>query len=269
MNLQDYAHEIFTSGFPGIRNHSDKGISALLGGYIDAVVNREFAELGVRVRKPNVLRAWLAAYAAATATTTSYAKILRASTPGEDKKPGKDATLVYRDTLDSLYLTDRVDPWLPTTNRLTALGRSQKHFLVDPALALSLLKIRKQELLTSTQQLEVGTSRDNSVFGRLFESLAASSLKVYAQSADANLYHLRTSDGRHEVDFIVERGSELLGIEVKLDTQITSADGNQLRWLKEQLDGSRRLTQLIVYAGTHAYKRSDGILVVPLALLGA
>jgi predicted AAA+ superfamily ATPase len=233
------------------------------------MVNRDFAELGVRVRKPNVLRAWLTAYAAATATTTSYAKILRASTAGEDKKPSKDTTLVYRDTLERLYLTDRVDPWLPSPNPITALGRSQKHFLVDPALALSLLRIRKQELLTSTRELEIGVSRDNSVFGRLFENLAACSLKVYAQSAEANLYHFRTSDARHEVDFIVERGNGLLGIEVKLDTQITREDGDELHWLEGQLGSSRRFTKLIVYAGSHAYRRPDGIVVVPLALLGA
>ncbi|MCL1848025.1 MAG: DUF4143 domain-containing protein, partial [Coriobacteriia bacterium] len=204
----------------------------------------------------------------ATATTTSYAKILRASTPGEDKKPSKDTTLVYRDVLDRLYLTQRVDPWLPSPNPITALGRNQKHFLVDPALALSLLKIPKRELLTSSQELSVGNSRDNSVFGRLFENLAATSLGAYAQNAEAELYHFRTSDSRHEVDFIIERGRDLLGIEVKLEPQITAEDGRDLNWLEKQLDGSRRMTKIIINTGSHAYLRQDNIMVVPLALLG-
>ncbi|MCL1799727.1 MAG: DUF4143 domain-containing protein [Eggerthellaceae bacterium] len=269
VGFRDYAHEIFASGFPGIRGYSDQGIKALVQGYIDAIVEKEFEELGVVVRKPNVLRAWLTAYAAATATTTSYAKILRASTPGEERMPSKDTTLVYRDALDRLYLTERVDPWLPTPNPIATLGRSQKHFLVDPALALALLKKPKNELLTSTQELGVGSSRDNSVFGRLFENLVAISLRVYAQGADADLYHFRTSDGRHEVDFIIERGDDLLGIEVKLSPQVNTGDGNGLNWLEDRLDGSRRLTKILINTGTHAYRQPDDILVVPLALLGS
>jgi len=269
IGLEDYAQEVFSSGFPGIRSHSDRGIKALIKGYLDAVVERDFEELGVVVRKPNVLRAWLAAYAAATATTTSYAKILRASTPGEDKLPSKDTTLFYRDTLDRLYLTERVDPWLPTANPISALGRSQKHFLVDPALALSLLKIPKQQLLTGTQELKTGKCRDNSVFGRLFENLVAASLKVYAKNADAELYHFRTSDSRHEVDFIIERGDDILGIEVKLEPQISAGDTKELNWLESQLNKTQRYTKVIINTGPRAYMRSDSVLVVPLAILGS
>jgi len=268
IGLEEYAQEVFASGFPGIRSHSERGIKALLKGYVDAIVERDFEELGVVVRKPHVLRAWLTAYAAATATTTSYTKIMRASTSGEEKAPGKDATLVYRDTLDCLYLTERVDPWLPTPNPITALGRSQKHFLVDPALALSLLRIPKQELFIGIQELQVGKSRDNSAFGRLFENLVAISLKVYAQNADAELYHFRTSDSRHEVDFIIEQGSRVIGVEVKLSPHIDNKDCDELNWLESQLDASRPFTKIIVNTGSHAYKRKDNVLVVPLALLG-
>ncbi|MCL2808139.1 MAG: DUF4143 domain-containing protein [Coriobacteriia bacterium] len=268
MCLEDYAHEIFASGFPGIRNHSDRGIKALLQGYLAAIVERDFEELGVVVRKPHVLKAWLTAYAAATGTTTSYAKILRASTQGEDKMPSKDTTLVYRDTLDRLYLTERVDPWLPSTNPIAALGRSQKHFLADPALALSLLKLSKRDLFIGAEDMAVGKSRDNSLFGRLFENLVAISLKVYARCAGAELYHFRTTDSRHEVDFIVERGNDLLGIEVKLSPEVSPEDGHELNWLESQISETRRFTKIIINTGTHAYKRPDNILVAPLALLG-
>jgi predicted AAA+ superfamily ATPase len=183
--------------------------------------------------------------------------------------PSKDTTLIYRDTIDRLYLTDRVDPWLPTSNPITALGRSQKHYLVDPALALSLLKMQESELLTSARKLEVGSSRDNSGFGRLFESLVASSLKVYTQHVDASLYHFRTSDSRHEVDFIIEREDKLVGIEVKLNAHIIADDADELNWLEGQLGDSRRFIKIVVNTGTHAYRRPDKVLVVPFALLGS
>jgi predicted AAA+ superfamily ATPase len=269
INMEGYAHEVFASGFPGIRNHSDRGIRALLDGYIESILNKEFDELNIRVRKPGVLRAWLAAYAAATATTASYAKILRASTPGEEKQPSKDTTLVYRDILDRLYLTDRVEPWLPTSNFLAPLGRTPKHFLVDPALALRLLKKTASDIMLGNEQLDVGSSRDNSAFGRLFESLVASSLKVYAQRSEAEVSHFRTPDGRHEVDFIIERGNTIIGIEVKLATQVTKEDASHLNWLEGRLDGGKRFQKLILNVGSHVYNRDDGVLVVPFALLGS
>jgi predicted AAA+ superfamily ATPase len=102
--------------------------------------------------------------------------------------------------------------------------------LVDPALALSLLGHTKANLIKGGVQLSVGGGRDNSLFGRLFESLVSSSLKVYASKADAQLYHFRTADGRHEVDFIVERGDALVAIEVKLGTQVVKKDVDQLNW---------------------------------------
>jgi predicted AAA+ superfamily ATPase len=269
VGIEGYAHEIFESGFPGIRNHSDRGVKSLIDAYINSILNKEFEELNVRVRKPNVLKAWLTAYAAATATTTSYVKILRAATPGEDRLPSKDTTLVYRDILDRLYLTDRIEPWLPMSNPLAALGRAPKHYLVDPALALRLLKSTEADLIKKPRQLDVGRSRDNSLFGRLFESLVASSLKVYAQKSDADLYHFRTSDGRHEVDFIIEQGDTIVAIESKLAAQITKGDADQLNWLENKMGPGKHIQKVIVSVGSHTYMRDDGVLVVPFALLGS
>ena len=67
-----------------------------------------FPELGLTVRRPATLRAWLAAYAAATSTTTTYNKLLGAATPGEAEKPAKTTTIAYRDVLERLYLVDPV-----------------------------------------------------------------------------------------------------------------------------------------------------------------
>jgi predicted AAA+ superfamily ATPase len=269
LSLEGYANEILSSGFPGIRNRSERAIRELLSGYIENIINKEFEELGLRVRRPTALLGWLKAYAAATATTTSYSKILRAATPGEDKKPGKEATMSYRNALDKLYLTDCLDPWLPTVNQFSALGQTPKHFLVDPALAAHLLSITRDDLMLNDRHLEVGNSRDNSAFGRLLESLVVSSCKVYAQKAEAKVYHLRTSDGRHEIDLIIERGNSLVAIEVKFATQISKEDVSQLNWLERQLGSNQRLRKVIVSVGSHAYMREDDILVVPFALLGA
>ncbi|MFN8668158.1 MAG: DUF4143 domain-containing protein [Gemmatimonadaceae bacterium] len=95
------------------------------------------------------------------------------------------------------------------------------------------------------------------------------SVRVYAQAAEAHVRHLRVQDGRHEVDLIVERGDHrVLAIEVKLSASVDDHDVRHLLWLEEQL-GDDLLDAVIVTTGEQAYRRADGVAVVPAALLGA
>ena len=105
--------------------------------------------------------------------------------------------------------------------------------------------------------------RDCTLFGNLFESLVTLSVRVYAQAAEANVRHLRTHDGRHEVDLIVERADQrVLAIETKLSASVGDADVKHLLWLKGHL-GNGVLDAVIVTTGTQAYRRPDGVAVVP------
>ena len=80
--------------------------------------------------------------------------------------------------------------------------------------------------------------------------------------------HLRTRGGEHEVDLIVERDDgSVVAIEVKLDQTADDRDVRHLRWLRDEL-GDRLLDAIVVTSGTEAYRRRDGIGVVPAALLG-
>ncbi|WP_112241457.1 ATP-binding protein [Kribbella monticola] len=267
LTLPVYAEEIVRSGFPGIRNLPARARRAQLSGYLDRIVERDFPEQGHLVRRPGVLRAWLAAYAAATATTTSYTAILDAATAGDTDKPAKTTTIAYRDVLSQLWLVDPVQAWLPTRNQLNRLGAAPKHHLADPALAAALLGADSQALLDDS----IGNRpmvRDGVLLGQLFESLVTLDLQVYAQAAEANVRHLRTRNGDHEVDLIIERPDQrVLAIEVKLTPFITDDDVKHLLWLKEKI-GSDLLDSVVICSGSEAYRRRDGIAVVPAALLG-
>lgn len=105
--------------------------------------------------------------------------------------------------------------------------------------------------------------------GALFESLVAQSVRVYAQAAEARVGHLRTRSTEHEVDLVVEASDRAtVAIEVKLADTVTSADVVHLNWLANRL-GDRLVDRLVVYTGERAYRRDDGVAVVPLALLGS
>lgn len=115
-----------------------------------------------------------------------------------------------------------------------------------------------------------GPSRpDGQTFlGRLFESLVDLSVRVMASSLDATTSHLRTQNGDHEIDLIVEaRDGRTIAIEVKLGATIDDADVRHLNWLHRQI-GDRLVGRVVINTGKFAYRRPDGVAVVPLALLG-
>ena len=219
------------------------------------------------MRRAATLRAWLAAYAAATSTTAGYSTIVNAATPGEPDKPAKTTVIAYRDVLTQLWLLDPVPGWAPSRRPFTRLQRAPKHHLADPALAARLLGATSDSLLGGARTGPV-IPRDGTLLGSLFESLAALTMRVAAQAAEASVRHLRTITGTHEVDFIIERADHrVVAVEVKLAPTVEDSDVRHLHWLADQLGGDL-LDSVIVTTGRHAYRRSDGLAVVPLALLG-
>jgi predicted AAA+ superfamily ATPase len=262
-----YVQEILASGFPGIRQIARAFQRDALDGYIDNIIEKEFDELGVGVRRPEALRAWMKAYAAAEGSTASYESIMGAATPGQDKKPSKPTTLVYRDILAALWITDPVLPWLPEGNLFTNMGKASKHYLVDPALSARLLDLTEQRLLSGDKVRVLG-HQAKTIIGRLFESLVAQSLKVYTSALGLELRHLRTVRGDHEIDFIIESGEHILAIEVKFAPAVSNDDVKQLNWLEKNAP-ERHITKVVLYTGSHLVRRErDGVILCPAACLG-
>lgn len=265
--LADYVDEIVTSGFPGLRPLRPRVRQAQLDGYVERVIDRDFPEFGRPVRNPAGLRRWLAAYAAATATAAPFETIRDAATSGQGEKPAKTTTIPYRDTLERIYVLDPLPAWLPTFGHLRELAAAPKHHLVDPALATTLLGLDAGALLHGDHGTPA-IPRDGTLLGALFESLVTQSLRVYAQAANVATGHLRTHRGEHEVDLIVERrDGRVVACETKLAGTIADHDVKHLRWLRDRI-GKDLLDAVVVTTGPEAYRRSDGIAVVPAALLG-
>jgi len=264
LDLADYVAEIAAGGFPGLRHLRGRALRNQLDSYIDLIINRELADAGLSVRRPQTALGWLRAYAAATATTTTWEKIRRAATPG-DTPPAGTTARPYVELLTNLRILDPLPAWLPTNNHLRSLTNSPKHHLADPALALRLLDLGPDALLDGTEP-DTPIVRDGTFLGALFESLVALSLRVFAQDAEADVYHLRTKGGRHEIDFIIEHANGILAVETKLAPTISDNDVRHLHWLRDTLP-DRTTTLLVVTTGPEAYTRSDGIHIVPLALL--
>jgi hypothetical protein len=268
VTLERYVGEIVASGFPGLRRLHGRQLRAQLDGFINRIVEHDFVEMGgYVVRNPPALRRWLTAYAAATSTTATHETIRDAATAEHGEKPARTTTRPYHDVLQRLWIVETVPAWLPTGNRIARLSAPPKHQLVDPALAARLLGIGADGLLTGRSS-GPPIQRDGTLLGALFESLVTLSVRTFAQAAEASVRHLRTERGEHEVDLIVERDDgRVLAVEVKLKGVVLDHDMRHLRWLRDQI-GDGLLDAVIVTTGHEAYRRKDGIAVVPAALLG-
>lgn len=266
VDLERYVEEILASGFPGIRGLSSLRRDAQLDGYLTHTVDRDFEELDHKLRGPMTLWRWMASYAAATATTASFEKIREAAAGDRGGAPARATALPYRDVLERLWILDPIEPWLPTRNRLRRLTAPVKHHLADPALAARLLGADASVLLRG-RSTGPSVARDGTLLGALFESLATLSVRVFAQRAAARTAHLRSWGGEREIDLIVERGQSIVAIEVKLGALVDDGDVRHLLWLREKL-GDELADAAVLTTGREAYRRKDGIAVVPLALLG-
>lgn len=269
VDLTGYTDEILASGFPGLRRIPEGRARRLsLQGYVDRIVDRDIPDAaGVAVRNPDALRRWMTAYAAASSSTATIETLRDAASAGDAEKLGRKATASYREALARVWATDDVPGWIPSNNRLKELGSAPVHQLADPALAAQLLGVQASTLLAGRSS-GPAIARDGTLLGALFESLATLSVRTYASRAEAGVKHLRMQRGEREVDLIVERADgAVVAIEVKLAKTPAAGDARHLIWLQDRL-GDQVLDRVLITTGAEAYRRDDGIAVVPLALLG-
>ena len=142
-----------------------------------------------------------------------------------------------------------------------------KHQLADPAIAARLLGADLAALLEDGG-CGLSLPRDGTLLGGLFESLVTLGLRVASDAVGARVRHLRTERGEREIDLIVVRDDHrVVAIEVKLAEAVSERDVRHLRWLQDTI-GADLLDAVVITTGRQAYRRSDGIAVVPASLLG-
>ena len=115
-----------------------------------------------------------------------------------------------------------------------------------------------------------GVLRDFVTFGFLFESLCTRDLRVYVQALDGGVFHYRDKS-ELEADLILKlHDGRWAAVEVKLGMKQIDEVATNLLKLSEKVDKERMNSPsfLMVLTGGHvAYRRPDGVLVVPIGFL--
>lgn len=252
---------VSVGGWPGHLRRTRSAALQANRDYLEEVRRVDISRVGGVSRDPERVGRFLRSYARNVATHASMATIA-ADTAGAEG-PLKDHTaLEYASALTRLMIVEDQPAWAPHLRSKSILRNAPKRHLVDPSLAVAALRAGPDQL-----------RHDLELFGLLFESLVVRDLRVYAQAADADVYHYRDNTGL-EIDAVVSsHAGPWAAFEVKLGGKawIEEAAGNLLKF-RERVDTSRSghpaALGVIVGSGPYAYRREDGVWVLPVGVWG-
>lgn len=254
-DLRGYVELALEGGFPrpALALQGDRARAAWFESYISDLLSHDVEQLeepSTKRRDPVRLRRYFEAYALNSAGVCEHKTIYEAA---EVTKKTAD---IYEQLLTRLYVIEQAPAW--TSNRLKRLVLQPKRYVVDPALLAHLLRLDVN-----------GVLRDGHLLGRILDSFVAAQLRpeIAVSAEQPRLHHLRTKQGEHEVDLLIELGGfRVIAVEVKASAAPDSTDAKHLAWLRNEL-GDRFVVGVVLHTGPRAYPLGERITAVPLACL--
>jgi len=257
VSLEELAFITCRGGWPESVMRPTQALT-LIADYFKSLTSEDIAEIdGI---KRNTLRAQaiLRTYARNISTFATDSTLL-ADLTENDETITRPTLYSYILAFNKLYVLEDIIAWSPKLRSKSVIRSASKRQFIDPSLAAFALGAKPNDLIA-----------DLNTFGFLFESLCGRDLRIYAQSINGEVYHYRDKDGL-EVDAIVHLIDGRWGaIEIKLGgNQIDQAAKNLIKF-KEKVNTEKMSEPsflMILTGAPTAYKRPDGVLVVPLGCL--
>ncbi len=258
LDYRGIAKVLVRGGWPTSIGLKEQDARDVVESYCDAVLRIDINLPGGRRRDPQRMRALLRSLSRNISTSTSVRTILEDIGDGDTMSP---TTLVdYIGALKSIHVVEDLPAWLPKLRSKTAIRQADTRHLTDPAIAAFFLGAGSHDL-----------EMDPNTFGLLFESLAVRDVRVYSQGMGGDVYHYRDGDGL-EADIVVHlHDGRWCAMEVKLGSMDVDKAAKNLLRLSNKVDGASLGAPafLAVITGTeYAYRREDGVYVIPLGCLG-
>ena len=259
--IDEIAFLICRGGWPAALDRSEKVALKQAFDYYDAVVNDDISRVDGLKRDPERTKRIMKSYARNVATQVSL-ETIRADVISNDIETfDKESLYGYLNALKSIFVIEDSPAWNPNLRSKTAIRTSDTRYFVDPSIAVAALGLGPGDLIN-----------DLELMGLIFENLCVRDLRIYADALDGRVYHYRDKTGL-ECDAVIHLRNGSYGlIEVKLggDALINEGAANLLR-LSEKIDTDKmkKPAFLMVLCGVapFAYRREDGVFVVPISCL--
>ena len=259
--LDDIAFLICRGGWPKAIDKAKKIALAQAPDYYDSVVESDISRVDDVVRDPERAKRVMKTYARNIASEATILSMLKDVKTEEGDSFSENTLRSYLTALKKIFVIEDAPAWNPNLRSKTAIRTTDTRYFVDPSIATASLGIGPKDLINDLQTM-----------GLIFENMCVRDIRVYAESLGGSVYHYRDKSGL-ECDCVIHLKNGSYGlVEIKLggDKLIEDGAANLLK-LKDKIDSSKMkdpsFLMILCAVAPYAYKRKDGVLVVPIGCL--
>ncbi len=259
MTLSKLAYLATRGGWPGALGMNEKQASDIARSYLKSILADDVTKIDGIKRDSKKVKALIKSLARNVATSVSNATLIKDIKEFDGDVIDPNTIASYLDILTRLFIIDNQQAYDMNYRSSTRVAKSPKRHFIDPSLAVAALEMSPSMLL-----------KDLNFFGFIFESLVIRDLKIYAEANRGSVYHFRHHDTGDEIDAVIEFDDGTWGaFEIKLGhNQVDKAAENllKIKMNLDQLNNKQSPTVLCVICGLgeYAYKRPDGVFVIPI-----
>jgi predicted AAA+ superfamily ATPase len=259
LTLNQLAFVLCRGGWPGaLRKKTEKAALQQAIEYYKAIVTNDVSRVDGVKRDPERTKRIMRSYARHQGAQASIQTILADISVNDVEKVSDETVVSYLTALRKIFVIEDMPAWNPNLRSKTAVRTSDTRYFVDPSVGVAALGLGPNDLIN-----------DLNTFGLFFETMCIRDLRVYADSLGGSVYHYRDKNGL-ECDAVVHLRNGSYGlIEIKLGGDKLIEDGvKTLTTLSDLIDTTKMkspsFSMVLTGVGDYAYRRSDGIYVVPI-----
>ena len=260
-DIDRLAFLVCRGGWPQAVGMRDKIALQQAVDYCDGVIRSDINRADNVNKNPERVKRLMRSFARAQGSQTPISVIADDISANEGSSLSDDSVARYIEALKKIFVIEDMPAWNVNLRSKTAIRTSDTRYYTDPSIAAAMLGLGPKDLIA-----------DLSTFGFLFETLAVRDLRVYADSLGGGVYHYRDKDGL-ECDAVIHLRNGAYGlIEIKLGGDKLIEEGvESLKTLAAKIDTSKSpapsFLAVLTGTGTYAYRRKDGVYIIPVSTL--
>ena len=258
LTIENIAYVICRGGWPAAMNLDKEDALDIAYDYYDAVAERDASAIDKSQKDPDRMRSIMRSLARNISTMTTDKTII-ADVKANDISMTDKTLEIYLRALRKLFVVEDIKAWQPSLRSKTGIRTSDKRQFVDPSIAVAALGINPDAII-----------EDFNYFGFLFESLCTRDLRVYSEALRGTVKHYHDNNNL-EADLIISlNNGKWAAIEVKLGSREIEDGAQHLKKLAANIDTEKFPAPsflMVLTGGEFAYRREDGVFVVPLGCL--
>lgn len=260
-DIEKLAFLICRGGWPGAIDLKEKPALQQAFDYLDGVVKSDINRADGIEKNEERVRRIMRSFARNQGSQTPTTAIANDILANDSSSVNEDTVQTYIKALKKIFVIEDMPAWNPNLRSKSAIRTSDTRYYVDPSIASASLGLGPDDLLN-----------DLNTFGLLFETLCVRDLRIFAESLNGSVYHYRDNTGL-ECDAVIHLRNGKYGlIEIKLGGDDLIEEGAKtLKKLKDCIDTTKMnkpsFLMVLTGIGKYAYKREDGVLVVPIGVL--